>query len=292
MKKITFIVNPISGSIRKRKDVENLLDKHLDKSIFDATIIFTKYAGHAIELSKTARENGADIIIAVGGDGSVNEVASSLIGSDVVFGVLPGGSGNGFAMHMGIGRKIPRAIEILNRGTVKTIDTMTLNGRPLVNLSGVGFAASVAYEFRQSKNRGFMNYLRIALEQAYKFPFQKYKVSVDGQPFLNRECLMVEVANAPAFGYNFQPAPLAKVDDGLLELVIVNKIPKYQYFSHFFRMVNGKIYKSHFMERVACKQVAIKIPENSYVHIDGEGFMESNLLQYKIVPNSLKVIIP
>ena len=103
---------------------------------------------------------------------------------------------------------------------------------------------------------------------------------------------MVEVANSTSFGYNFKPAPLAKVDDGLLELVFVNKTPKYNYFLHGLRMVNGNIYKSYFMERTACKKVDIKIPENSYVHMDGEGFMESKELHYKIVPQSLKMITP
>lgn len=292
MKKITFIVNPISGSLRRRKDVESLLDKYLDKSIYQPEIIFTEYAGHAIEISKNARENGSDIVVAVGGDGSVNEVASSLIGSDTVFAVLPGGSGNGFAMHMGIGRKMAKAIQILNTGKIHQIDTINLNGKSLVNVSGVGFAANIAYNFKQSKRRGFINYLLITLKLAYKVPFQKYSISIDGQPFMERECLTVEVANSSSFGYNFKPAPLAKVDDGLLELVFVNKTPKLYYFFHGLRMVNGNIHKSYFMERIPCKQVDIKIPENSYVHMDGEGFMESKDLCYKIVPQSLKMIVP
>lgn len=290
MKKISFIVNPISGTLRRRKDMESLLNKHLDKSKFEYEIIITEYAGHAIELSKNAREAGSDIVVAVGGDGSVNEVASSLIGTNTIFGVLPGGSGNGFAMHMGIGRKLSKAVKILNQCKVKRIDTIELNGQPCVNLSGVGFAANIAYKFKESKQRGFINYFKITMEQAYKYPFQKYEISVDGQPFVERECLMVEVANSTSFGYNFKPAPLAKVDDGLLELVIVNKTPKHNYFAAFPRMVNGKIHKSYFMERMACKKVNIKIPENSFVHMDGEGFMESKTLNYKIIPNSLDVI--
>lgn len=290
MKRISFIVNPISGTLRRRKDVESLLEKHLDSSKFEYEVILTEYAGHAITLSKDARERGSDIIVAVGGDGSVNEVASSLIGTETVFGVLPGGSGNGFAMHMGIGRKLVKAIKILNENKVKRIDTIELNGEPCVNLSGVGFAANIAYKFKETKQRGFMNYFKITMEQAYKYPFQKYEISIDGKPFIQRECLMVEVANSTSFGYNFKPAPLAKVDDGLLELVIVNKTPKHNYFAAFPRMVNGKIHKASFMERMACKKVDIKIPKNSFVHMDGEGFMKSDALNYKIIPNSLNVI--
>ncbi|MGK0388788.1 MAG: diacylglycerol kinase (ATP) [Maribacter sp.] len=290
MKKISFIVNPISGTMRRRKDMESLLDKHLDKSKYNYEVVLTEYAGHAIELSKNAKENGSDIVVAVGGDGSVNEVSSSLIGTDITLGILPGGSGNGFAMHMGIGRKLAKAIKILNKGKVKKIDTIELNGKPCVSLSGVGFAANIAYKFKESTQRGFMNYLKITLEQAYKFPFQKYEISVDGQPFMKRECLMIEVANSTTFGYNFKPAPLAKVDDELLELVMVNKTPKYNYFGSIIRMINGQIHKSFFMERIPCKKVTIKIPENSFVHMDGEGFMQSEELHYKIVPHSLNVI--
>lgn len=290
MKKISFIVNPISGSLRRRKDMEILLDKHLDKSLYQYEVILTEYAGHAIELSKNARENGSDIVVAVGGDGSVNEVSSSLIGSDTILGVLPGGSGNGFAMHMGIGRKLVKAIKILNEGKVKRIDTIELNGQSGVSFSGVGFAANIAYKFKQSKQRGFINYLKITLEQAYKYPFQKYEISIDGQPFIEKDCLMVEVANSTTFGYNFKPAPLAKIDDGLLELVIVKKTPKYNYFASILRMVNGQIHKSSYMERFACKKVDIKIPKSSFVHMDGEGFMKSEELHYKIIPHSLNVI--
>lgn len=292
MKKISFIVNPLSGAMRKRKDVDTLLKKYLDTSKYNYDIIFTEYAGHAIELSNQAKNNGSDIVIAVGGDGSVNEVASSLIGTDTLFGVLPGGSGNGFAMHMGIGRKMKKAIQIINEGKPKLIDTITLNNKPYINLSGIGFASKIAYRFKESKNRGFMNYLKITMQEAFKFPFQKYQISIDGKPYMDRECLMVEVANSTSFGYNFKPAPLAKVDDGLLELVIVNKTPKQKYFAAFFKMINGNIHKAHFMERMACKKVNIKIPKNSYIHLDGEGFMESDELKYEIVPNSLNVLAP
>ncbi len=290
--KIHFIVNPISGALRKRKDIDVFIQKYLDQEQFEPFIKMTEYAGHAIELAQQAIKDGADIVVAVGGDGSVNEVSSVLIGTDIVFGVVPGGSGNGFAMHMGIGRKIKKAIEIINQGHIQVIDSITLNGKPYINLSGVGFAANIAYRFKENKQRGFMNYLKITMEQAFRYPFQKYEISVDGNDYEKRECLMVEIANSTSFGYNFKPAPLAKVDDGLLELVIVNKTPKLNYFAAFPRMINGQIHKSYFIERKACQKVDIRIPENSYVHMDGEGFIESHELQYQIVPNSLKVIAP
>ncbi len=291
-KKIRFIVNPVSGASWKRGDIEALLQKHLDYEKYIPEICFTQAAGHAIELSKKAVDKNVDVIVAVGGDGSVNEVSSQLIHTESTLGVLPGGSGNGYAMHLGIGRRMKKAIEILNNGKVHVVDTIRLNGMPYVNLSGVGFAANIAYKFKQSKKRGFINYFAITMNQAYKFPFQKYEISVDDQPFIKRECLMVEVANSTSFGYNFKPAPMAKIDDGLMDLIIVNARPKWKYFLSFPKMINGRIHTSNYMENISCKKVKIKIPDNSYIHLDGEGQMISDELNYEIVPNSLKVIAP
>jgi YegS/Rv2252/BmrU family lipid kinase len=291
MENIRFIVNPVSGTFR-RGDIDTLLKYHLNHQKFNHDIQFTKAPLHATELAQEAVEEGLDIVVAVGGDGSVNEVAAGLIGSKTTLGVLPGGSGNGFAMHMGIGRRLKKGLRVLNDGQRHLIDTVRLNGTPFVNLSGVGFDASVAYLFKKSKRRGFFNYFRITMNQAYKFPFQNYEISIDGQPFMRRECLLVEVANSPSFGYYFQAAPQAKVNDGLLDLVIVNKKPKHQYFAASPRMISGSIHKMHFVECFSCKTVSIRIPKDSYVHMDGEGFLESKILRYEIVPDSLYVIAP
>ncbi len=292
-KKIRFIVNPASGASWKRGDVDGLLKKHLDFSIYDYEIRFTEAPKHATQLATEAVESGVDIVVAVGGDGSVNEVAKGLIGTSTAMGVLPGGSGNGYAMHMGIGRRMKKAISIINGGKIHAIDTITLNGNPYVNLSGLGFAAKIAFDFKASKKRGFINYFLITMQSAFKFPFQDYEISVDGGEFFQRKCLMLEVANSTSFGYNFQPAPLAKIDDGLIELVIANGIPKWKYFLSFPRMINGQIYKESYMENFSCKDVKIKIPENTYYHMDGEGAQTSETeLHYVIHPHSLKVIIP
>jgi len=214
LKKIRFIINPFSGLSRK-KNVPAIIEKHLDKKQFDFDIAFTQAAGHAINLAKEAVEQNYNIVVAVGGDGSVNEVASALIGTKVKLGILPGGSGNGFAMHLGLGRNIKKAIQILNNSKSITIDTCQLNGRPFVNLGGTGFDALVAYKAKQSTLRGLYAYTKFALLEAWSYPIQEYTIIVDNQE-VTQECLVIEVANAQMFGYNFVIAPQAKLDDGIL----------------------------------------------------------------------------
>ncbi len=291
MKKITFIVNPISGAFKKGH-IRPLIQERLDKRKFEHDVVFTEYAGHAVELSKELAQKGTDVVVAVGGDGSVNEVARGLVHSETQLGVLPSGSGNGFAMSLGMGRRIKKALDIINTGQPQWIDTIALNGEPFINLSGIGFDAKIAYDFKGSKLRGFLNYLRITMEQAVKFPFSDYTFQIDdGHPF-DRECLLIVVANGTSFGYNFQAAPLAEINDGLIELVIVNKRNKLKYFSDAHKMINGKIHTSEYYERHTCKNVKIIIPKDSYVHVDGEGFQTSEVLDYKIVPKSLRLILP
>jgi len=201
-KKICFIINPFSG-LSKKKNVPQYIDQYLDKDQFDYTIQFTERAGHATEIAAKAVEDNFQIVVAVGGDGSINEVAAALIGTEVQLGILPGGSGNGFAMHLGLGRNIKKAIQILNNAQPITIDTCLLNGRPFVNLAGTGFDALVAYKAKQSTLRGLYAYLKFSLLEAWSYSMQSYTMIIDGQTVAQEEALVIEVANAQMFGYNF-----------------------------------------------------------------------------------------
>ena len=186
LQKIRFIINPFSGLSRK-KNVPALIEKYIDASKFKYDISFTKEAGHAIELAQAAVDENYDIVVAVGGDGSVNEVANALIGTEVKLGILPGGSGNGFAMHLGLGRNIKKAIQLLNSAQAITIDTGLLNGRPFVNLGGTGFDALVAYKTKQSTLRGLWAYTKFATLEAWSYPIENYTVLIDNQE-VNENC--------------------------------------------------------------------------------------------------------
>ncbi len=291
IKKIRFIVNPISG-VFKKKNIEKRLEKGLNSHRFSFDVCQTEYAGHAIELSRQAVEDGCDIVVAVGGDGSLHEVIRHLVGTDVALGIIPAGSGNGFAMHAGVGRRINKAISILNEGHIRQIDTISLNGTPYINLSGLGFDAAIAYHFGHTRSRGLSEYARLVFREARQFPFYNVEIQLDDDEPFRRECLIVVAANSPVYGYNMAVAPSACIDDGKIEVMIFNKAPKWKYWMSFPKSLNNGIERAGFSERYKAKRLRVKIPDDSFIHMDGEGFKDSGMLDYIVQPASLNIILP
>jgi len=289
-KKILFIVNPFSG-VGRQRIIEKRIAAVLDHAQYNPVVRYTEAAGHATTLAKEGVQEGFEIVVAVGGDGSVNEVMAGLLGSDTVLGIIPAGSGNGLAMHLKIGRKIDRAIEILNTGTVRIIDTCKVNRIPFVNLAGVGFDGHIAVHMKQSKYRGLKGYIWQTMVHAWNYELPKLKITIDGKKF-NRHCLVVEVANAPMFGYNFLMAPQAKLDDGLLDVVLIKKAPKWRYLFSAWRFLNGSILKSSLTEHYEGRSIQISSAKEMAVHYDGEGFLVDEELGFEIVEKSLRVMVP
>ena len=287
---ILFIVNPFSG-VGRQKIIESRVEKLLNHQKFLPTFQYTEAAGHATELAHKAVKNNIPYVVAVGGDGSVNEVMTALIHTETVLGIIPTGSGNGLAMHLKIGRDIDRAIHILNSGKTRTIDTCTINGTPYVNLAGVGFDAHVAYHIKQSKFRGLKGYIWQTILHAWNYRLPSVDITIDNHK-ITRQCLVVEVANAPMFGYNFQVAPQAKLDDGLLDVVLIKKVPKWRYFLSAWRFLNGSILKSRLTEHYEGRHIKIECKEEMAAHYDGEGFLTKEKLEFGIKNLSLHVIVP
>ncbi len=290
MQKVRFIANPYSGSVRKR-NLPSLLEQHLDTNKFQYELYYTKYAGHAIELAKEAVADGCNIVIACGGDGSVNEISSQLIGTDVALGILPCGSGNGFAMHLGVGRDVVKAIQFLNDGIPIIIDSCRMNDRPFVNLSGIGFDAVVADRLHGSRLRGFKAYFKYTLEEVFKYNMLPIEMTIDEQK-IERTCLLVEVANAPIYGYGFSIVPPAKFNDGKLEVLLVKAVPKWRYLFSLWRFLNNSFHKSSLVECFTGKEILIKPLQKTAVHVDGEGFRFEGEARFSILPKSLKVMCP
>jgi len=288
-KKILFIINPFSGG-GKGKKVLPQIEQFLDVSIYEWDHIFTEYKGHATELAKEAVQKEYQIIVAVGGDGTVNEVAAGLVSSNKTMGIIPAGSGNGLAMHLGLGRTPERAIQAINAQQVITIDTCKLNDQPFVNLAGVGFDGLVAFKVAKSKTRGFIGYLKEFAQVAWSYQPLEYHFFIDKKPF-KEKYLLVEVANAPMFGYNFTVAPYAKLNDGLLEVVLVKKAPKWKYFGLIPKMLKSNLNNSNLVERFTAKEVVFQLPESRPLHIDGEGFYAQGEVRFSVVPLSLQVIV-
>jgi len=287
---IRFIINPRSGVSRKR-NLPELIHQHIDHSKYEVEISLTQHAGHAIELAKEAADAGHAMVVACGGDGSVNEISSQLIGTQTVLGVVPSGSGNGFAGHLGIGRDLVRAIRSLNNGAVIEVDTCRMNGRPFVNLAGIGFDGVVSKRLHDSPVRGFWAYLRYTLEEAWAYRMQDLVIEMDGKK-LDRRCLLVEVANAPVYGYGFSIVPHANFKDGLLEVLIVNAAPKWRYLLESWRFLNRSFHKSRMSECHTCREVTIRPKGNTCYHLDGEGYELAGEAHFTISPNSLRVMVP
>lgn len=288
-KKLRFIINPFSGG-GKGKTVLPRIEQFLDTSIYDWDHVFTEHKGHATVLAREAAQKHFDVIVAVGGDGTVNEVAAGLIHTDKIMGIIPAGSGNGLAMHLGLGRKQEKAIQALNAQQSITIDTCKLNDQPFVNLAGVGFDGLVALKVAKSTTRGFIGYLKEFAQVAWSYEPLEYQFFIDEKPF-KEKYLFVEVANAPMFGYNFTVAPYAKLNDGLLEVVLVKKAPKWKYFGLIPRMLQSDISKSDLVERFTAKEVVFQLPADRPLHIDGEGFFAQGEVRFSVVPLSLRVIV-
>lgn len=289
-KNIRFIVNPFSG-VSNKDNFEELIYKHLDHAQFSYDYILTEGPGHATELGKIAVDQGYHMVVAVGGDGTINEVAAALKGSSTILGVIPGGSGNGFAMYIGIGRNLETAIKILNKGEVKAIDSCDVNGRFFLNLAGIGFDANIAYKIKQSSDRGFRLYLKTVLKEALFFKAKRFTIKMDDRT-INDDYGVVVVANAAMYGYNFIIAPEAELTDGLFDLVLIKKASLFRYILSSWRFLNNSISKSKLVEIIKTKNLNIQCGEGNFYHLDGEGYKSPTDLQFNLHPKSIKVMFP
>lgn len=289
-KRIAFIVNPKAGTNLQRH-IHDSVEKHLNHRKFEYGFRFTERAGHARDLALQCVADGYNIVVAVGGDGSINEVASALIGTETVLGIVPAGSGNGLAMHLGYGRDIDNAVKKINTAEERLIDVGLMNGQPFINLAGIGFDGLVSNLMKGSNWRGFIPYFLKSLEAGLKYTPRECRIEVDDRA-ITEKCFIISVANGPMWGYNFQIAPDALLDDGYFEVVVMKDAPKWQYFAVVPSSLNGKIYDAEFVEHFRSRKVKIYAEGKNYVHLDGEGFVHEGALEFEIKPKALKILVP
>ena len=288
---LLFIVNPISG-IGKQKKIEEILKSTIDNSLIDYTVRYTEHIHHGNELAKEAVGQGCfDAIVAVGGDGSVNDVVSGIVGSDMTLGIIPCGSGNGLARNLKIPLTPIHAIEMLNHYQVAEIDTIDLNGRTVASIAGIGFDARVARRMKQAKVRGLQAYAKIILTDYPNYKEHVYQLTIDGEE-IERKAWFISFANSNQFGYNTAIAPMAKLDDGLIDVCIVDRIPLLHlpltapliYLNHFELSQHVEIFKA--------REVIVHNNTERWVNIDGEGECIGTELHFRNFRKSLKVIVP
>ncbi|MBP3550017.1 MAG: diacylglycerol kinase family lipid kinase [Alistipes sp.] len=274
-----FIINPISGKGKKAKIVQRLLAKGYK-------VVYTEYAGHAEVL---AREATDDIVVAVGGDGTVNEVARGIVGTEKILGIIPCGSGDGLARHLGLSHNIRKAIQTIEQGECKRMDTAEINGRPFFSVCGVGFDAVVSERFAKSGKRGVANYIKLGLNTWRNYSPEHYTITIDGEEH-QTDSLLITIGNSNQWGNNAKIAPLASCFDGLLEVTTVEKFSFWELPLMAFRLMTGTLHKSR---KIACyrgKDIYINRAAEGVAHADGDWFIDSERLHIKILPSALKVI--
>lgn len=283
-RKIHFIINPISGVKKKVKVVDTL--KALLNPTFDYGISFTEHANHATELAAEAVKQGAEAVIAVGGDGTINEVAKSLVGTETRLGVIPMGSGNGFARHMKIPLRPKEAIQCLNRFESQIIDTGLVNNEVFVSTVGMGFDALVGRRFADFGKRGLLSYMQVSTHEFLSFTSEDYHLQIDGKDFKSK-AFLINVANIGQYGNNAWIAPSASVTDGLLNVCVLETFPQHLVGDIIFKLFNKQLDKSKFYTHYLAREINVLTP--SLYHLDGEP-RDKSAMEIKIVPNSLKVI--
>lgn len=267
-KKIVFIINPISGTSSK-KSVPLLIDKYIDKDKFDVEIVYTEYAGHAMEIATEAKNNDAFICVAVGGDGTVNEVAKGLVQSNTALGIVPLGSGNGLARHLMLPLNVRGALEIINDSEIHHLDYGTIDGHPFFCTCGMGFDAYISKKFADAGKRGPLTYVENVLKEGFTYKPERYDITIDGKEY-TYEAFLISCANASQYGNDAYIAPQASMNDGFLDVVIMEPFDLIDAPQISLEMFNKTLDKNAKIKVLKAKDVKIHREKPGAIHFDGD----------------------
>ncbi|MFZ6011563.1 MAG: diacylglycerol/lipid kinase family protein [Bacteroidota bacterium] len=287
--KVLFIVNKFSGG-GFRPEVEGRIIDVCEKQDVECTIEFTQSRGHATTLAREAVDKKFKMVIAVGGDGTVNEVARGLLHTDVPMGIIPKGSGNGLARHLGIPMKVLPAIKSVFNSQVIVMDTFRMNGKLSLNVSGIGFDGHIANLFAGNKKRGLKGYTKITLKEFNQFKEFEVNILTEGQSF-KRKAFVIAIANSSQYGNNARIAPAASVTDELLHVNILKKVPPYR-FDFVYAFFNGTIDRTSYCEMMEVKEMEIAASQPLPFHVDGEPCGHADRFNISIQPRSLQILVP
>lgn len=287
-KKILFIVNPISGT-RGKKSVVRDIEECLDTSLFDYTVEYTRYAGHACEVSAAAQSAGTDAVVAVGGDGTVNEVARGVAGSDTAMGIVPCGSGDGLARHLKIPLNPRGAVEMLNLWNVEALDYATVCGRPFFVTCGMGFDAYVSYKFAEAKTRGVLTYLEQALTEWLRYKPETYVVE-DENGTESYKAFLITCANASEYGNNAYIAPQASMSDGLLDVTIVEPFNAIEAPQLALQLFSKTLRPGNKVRMIRTDRLSVHRQKEGVIHCDGDPMEAGRDLHFEVVPKGIKII--
>lgn len=288
-KSIAFIVNPISGTQDKESILE-LIRKHLDAEKFDYQVARTQYAGHAFSLAKAFVEEGLDAVVAIGGDGTVNEIARALVHTPVALGVIPCGSGNGLARHLRIPMEPVGAIKVLNRFDVECLDYGKINDVPFFCTCGVGFDAFVSYKFAHSEKRGMLTYVENALLEGLKYKPDTYEIEIEGET-VKYKAFLIACANASQYGNNAYIAPRASMSDGLMDVTIMEPFTVLEAPQIAIQLFNRTLSQNDKIKTFRCKNIHIHRNHPGVVHFDGDPMTAGTDIHVQLIQKGLNMLV-
>ena len=291
MKKVAFILNPISGTRRKNAIVKHICRVLEHKKGYVAEFYRTKAVRDAYRAAKEFVAKEFDIIVAIGGDGTVNEVAEGLIGSNAKLGIIPMGSGNGLARHLDIPLLYHRAVATLFEENTECIDAGMINGKVFFCTAGVGFDAVVGERFNSSGARGLMTYMEFCAKEYLKYTPEVYEIYVMGQK-IKEKAFLITFANSSQWGNNALIAPDANISDGMMDVVVWRETPKVNMPILTAELFTGTIKYSEFIDTYRCKEIKIVREHEGLIQFDGESMLMGKELDLSVIPQAIKVIVP
>lgn len=289
--RLVFIVNPISGTRQRlKKQLPQAIERYLDHEQFDYSLHYTEYPGHAHDIAQdVVRMQSADIIAVAGGDGSVNEVVQVILHSDIKLGILPFGSGNGLARHLGFPMQIKKMIEILNRHVVRNMDVVKVGDEVAVSNVGMGFDGYVSTLFERLDTRGFWGYAIGVLKGAWRYPGFPYRLRYNGSE-LSGKAFMLTAFNSNQHGYNMKMAPQASLNDGKLDVYVLADFPRWKLPLIVAQVLLNQHHRSRYFTYVKAREVRLQTEEPAHLHIDGEPAGKVQSLHIEVLYKAIKVI--
>lgn len=289
--KTRVIINPISGG-KGKAEIVPFLSTLLFPNKFDLEVFYTEGPHHATELAKEAADNGYDLVIAVGGDGTVNEVGKALVGTKTTLGIIPMGSGDGMARNLNIPQNPMGAIAVINRFIKKKIDTIKVNDQRFFTAAGIGFDADISWGFADSNGRGLIGYLEVVLDGYFDFKPKKVEFVIDDQrQLVEEDGLLVTFANGKQYGNDVYIAPMAKMNDGYVHLVVLKMPPIFALPDILIRLGGQSIGESIYYYSIKAKKIEVK-GKNISAHLDGDPYFFEDGMIIEVDPLSLTVLVP
>lgn len=288
-KTILFIVNPISGTTNKELILKDI-DARLDKEKYSYTVKRTEYSGHGAVIATSAAENGVDIVVAIGGDGTVNEVARSLVHTRSTLGIIPCGSGNGLARHLQIPLEYTKAIQLINDCNVCALDYGKINSRPFFCTCGMGFDATISYNFAASIRRGILTYLESTLKEITRYKPETYTLEDEAGKFTGK-AFLITCANASQYGNNAYIAPEASMSDGLMDITFIEPFTAIEAPGLAYQLFNGTLSNNGKIRMFRSQRLHITREREGVIHCDGDPFLAGKNITIEIFHHKLNAII-